>query len=86
MNKEELDDARVLNLFLRPAVLLMGSRLRERLAGPAKTLEGADIVSGQTVLEVGCGTGFFTIPAARMTGEQGGLIAMDPMMSYVEEV
>jgi demethylmenaquinone methyltransferase/2-methoxy-6-polyprenyl-1,4-benzoquinol methylase len=51
-----------------------------------KTLRGADIQPGQTVLEVGCGTGFFTIPAARGIGDQGCLVAMDVLSDYVERV
>jgi demethylmenaquinone methyltransferase/2-methoxy-6-polyprenyl-1,4-benzoquinol methylase len=53
---------------------------------PLKTLQGADIRPGQTVLEVGCGTGFFTIPAAELIGDQGCLLAMDPMAGYLEQV
>ena len=41
---------------------------------------------GQTVLEVGCGTGFFTRPAAKMIGESGKLIAMDPVEGFVDAV
>ncbi len=44
----------------------MGSRLRRWLMNPVKTLQSAEIQPGQAVLEVGCGTGFFTIPAAQM--------------------
>lgn len=38
------------------------------------------------VLEIGCGTGFFTITAGRMLGEQGSLIAMDRLPQSVEAV
>jgi len=64
--------------------MMMGSRLRRRLLDPLKTLQGADIQPGQTVLEVGCGTGFFTIPAAQLIGDQGCLVAMDVLSDYVE--
>ena len=33
--------------------------------------------SGQEVLEVGCGPGFFTIPAAHIVGEEGIVYAID---------
>ena len=36
----------------------MESRLRHWLMPPKKTLWGAGLGLGQTVLEVGCGTGF----------------------------
>ena len=35
---------------------------------------------------MGCGTGFFTIPAARLLGDQGRLIAMDPSAGFTEVV
>ena len=53
---------------------------------PVKTLQGADIEPGQTVLEVGCGTGFFTIPAAKLIGDEGCLVAMDPSAGYIDQV
>ncbi len=53
---------------------------------PVKTLQGAGIEPGQTVLEVGCGTGFFTIPAAKLIGDEGSLVAMDPSSGFIEHV
>ena len=64
----------------------MESRLRHWLFDPKKTLRDADVKPGQTVLEVGCGTGFFTLPAAEILGESGHLIAMDPLSDYVDRV
>ncbi|MEA2071943.1 MAG: methyltransferase domain-containing protein [Asgard group archaeon] len=37
----------------------------------------AGLKKGQHVLEVGCGLGFFTIPAAKMVGEKGTIYAID---------
>ena len=53
---------------------------------PVKTLQGAGIQPGQTILEVGCGTGFFTIPAAKLIGDQGSLVAMDLSSGYIDQV
>ena len=64
----------------------MGSRLRRWLLNPVKTLRGADIQPGQTVLEVGCGTGFFTIPAAQLIGDEGCLVAMDALSDFIKQV
>jgi demethylmenaquinone methyltransferase/2-methoxy-6-polyprenyl-1,4-benzoquinol methylase len=44
---------------------------------PYKALKAAGIQAGQLVLEVGCGPGFFTIPAAEIIGEAGKIIAID---------
>jgi demethylmenaquinone methyltransferase/2-methoxy-6-polyprenyl-1,4-benzoquinol methylase len=86
MNTEDLGNSKILNLLFKPAGVVMESRLRQWLFDPVKTLRGADIQPGQTVLEVGCGTGFFTIPAAQLIGDQGCLVAMDALSDYVERV
>ncbi|UCF94760.1 MAG: class I SAM-dependent methyltransferase [Desulfobacterales bacterium] len=86
MKTEDLGNSKILNLIFKPAGLLMGSRLRKWLFNPVKTLQGADVKSGETILEVGCGTGFFTIPAAQMIGDQGCLVAMDVLSGYIEQV
>ena len=65
---------------------VMESRIRYRLFGPLKILRGADIHPGQTVLELDCGTGFFTLPAAQLIGDAGCLIAMDVLQVSVDAV
>ncbi len=64
----------------------MGSRLRKWLMNPIKTLQIADVQPSQNILEVGCGTGFFTIPAAKMIGDKGNLIAMDASSGFLKVV
>jgi ubiquinone/menaquinone biosynthesis C-methylase UbiE len=86
MNTEELGNSKILSLIFKPAGMLMGSRLRKWLMNPVKTLQGAGLQPGQTVLEVGCGTGFFTIPAARLIGEKGCLVALDVSSGFIEQV
>ena len=86
MNTEDLGNSRILNLLFKPAGMMMESRLRKWLMDPVKTLRGAGIERGQTVLEVGCGTGFFTIPAAELIGDQGCLVAMDALSDYTNRV
>lgn len=44
---------------------------------PYKLLRAAGLKQGQKVLEVGCGPGFFTIPAAKIVGEEGLIYAID---------
>jgi demethylmenaquinone methyltransferase/2-methoxy-6-polyprenyl-1,4-benzoquinol methylase len=51
-----------------------------------KILQGADIQPGQSVLEVGCGTGFHTVSAAQLIGDQGCLVAMEVLTGYLEQV
>ena len=86
MDTEALGNSRLLNLLFKPAGMAMESRLRHVFSDPVKILHGADVRPGQTVLEVGSGTGFFTIPAAKLIGEEGRLIAMEPLAAYVERL
>jgi ubiquinone/menaquinone biosynthesis C-methylase UbiE len=86
MNTEAIGNTKVGQLFIRIMASIMESRLRYKFFGPVKILQGAGIQPGQNVLEVGCGSGFFTIPAAKMIGEQGSLTAMDMLPVSVEAV
>jgi demethylmenaquinone methyltransferase/2-methoxy-6-polyprenyl-1,4-benzoquinol methylase len=86
MKTEALGNSKILNLLFKPAGMMMESRLRKWLMNPVKTLRGAGIEPGQTVLEVGCGTGFFTIPAAELIGDQGCLVAIDHLSDYTKRV
>lgn len=68
----------------------MMSFVHETLYGlfrdPYKALHDAGLEAGQTVLEVGCGPGFFTIPAARIVGDGGTVVALDINPVTVEHV
>jgi ubiquinone/menaquinone biosynthesis C-methylase UbiE len=50
--------------------------IRSLIHNPQKILDG-HIEPGQTVLDVGCGPGTFTITMAKMVGESGKVIAVD---------
>lgn len=53
---------------------------------PYKLLRAAGLKPGQKVLEVGCGPGFFTIPAARIVGDQGIVYAVDVHPRAIQRV
>jgi SAM-dependent methyltransferase len=72
--------------ILRGLAAVMESPARYWLCPPSRVLEGAGIASGMTVLEVGCGTGYFTLPAARQLGSGGHLVAIDILEGSVELV
>ena len=59
----------------------MMSFMHETLYGlfrdPYKALNTAGVEAGHKVLEVGCGPGFFTIPAAKVVGKKGRVLALD---------
>ena len=64
--------------------IAMESQLRRKLNDPIKTLKGGGIRPGQKVLEVGCGTGYFTICAAKLVGDKGLIHAIDIYPPSVE--
>jgi ubiquinone/menaquinone biosynthesis C-methylase UbiE len=86
MNTEAIADSKIGQIFIRGIAWVMESRFRYRFFGPMQILRGADIHPGQTALEIGCGTGFFTLPAAQLIGDNGNLIAMDVLRVSVDAV
>lgn len=55
---------------------LLLSPLRKLLETPCKVL-GPYVSPGMTVLEPGCGMGFFTLPLAEMVGPEGKVVVVD---------
>jgi ubiquinone/menaquinone biosynthesis C-methylase UbiE len=53
---------------------------------PYKLLKAAGLEDGYKVVEVGCGPGFFTVPAARIVGDGGHVYAVDIHPRSVERV
>lgn len=53
---------------------------------PYEPLRAAGLRSGQRVLEVGCGPGFFTLPAAEIVGQGGSVISLDVSPTAVAHV
>jgi ubiquinone/menaquinone biosynthesis C-methylase UbiE len=58
-------------------ISLMHDSLYRLFVNPYHRLTAAGLRPGQVVLEVGCGPGFFTIPAAEIVGVKGHLYALD---------
>ncbi len=57
--------------------LLHDNPILPLVRNPFKLLKAAGLEEGQKALEVGCGPGFFTIPAARIVGDEGHVYAID---------
>ena len=55
---------------------ILDNRIRRWLQNPLKIL-GPYIEEGMTVLDIGCGPGFFSIDIAKMVGKSGRVIASD---------
>jgi ubiquinone/menaquinone biosynthesis C-methylase UbiE len=67
-------------------IRLMHETLYGLLRDADRTLRDAGLAEGMKVLEVGCGPGFFTLPAARRVGEGGVVCAIDLNPYAVEYV
>jgi ubiquinone/menaquinone biosynthesis C-methylase UbiE len=63
--------------------LTIGIPLRRWLHDPQRIV-GPHVKPGMTVLDVGCGLGWFSIPMAEMVGEHGKVIAVDLQPQMLE--
>ena len=74
------------NFAFRIISLMHDNPLLPYFRNPHKLLRAAGLKPGQKVLEVGCGPGFFTIPAAKIVGEEGFIYAVDVHPLAIERV
>jgi ubiquinone/menaquinone biosynthesis C-methylase UbiE len=63
----------------------LDSRIRRWLQKPEKIL-APFVTEGQTVLDVGCGPGFFSIELARLVGPNGRVIAADLQQGMLDKL
>ena len=74
------------NWAFRVMAFIHDNALRRRFSDPYQSLKNAGLKAGQNVLEVGCGPGFFTIPAAKIVTETGKVYALDIHPLAIERV
>ena len=53
---------------------------------PEETVANWRIKKGETIADLGCGSGYFTIPLAAQTGEEGKVYAVDLIENLLEVV
>ena len=71
------EDSPIVGFAFKHLLHLLDSPVRRWFNDPVKTLEAAGVRPGLKVLEVGCGTGYFTVPAAEMVEDEGRVHAFD---------
>ena len=64
---------------------LLASPVRKLFENPKKIL-GEYIKEGMTVLDLGSAMGFFSIPAARMVGQDGKVVCVDVQEKMIEKL
>jgi ubiquinone/menaquinone biosynthesis C-methylase UbiE len=62
---------------------LLGENRRAMLP-PEETLRAAGVARDQTVVDLGCGPGYFTLPAAELVGPGGRVYGVDVQPEMVE--
>jgi ubiquinone/menaquinone biosynthesis C-methylase UbiE len=65
---------------------LLENPLMNRVAGAELLLDRAGVVSGMRVLDVGCGPGRITLPAAKRVGVTGEVVALDIQQAMLHRV
>jgi len=70
-------DRHMSNFSFRIISLMHDNPLLPYFRNPQRLLKAAGLKQGQKVLEVGCGPGFFTIPAATIVGKEGFVYTVD---------
>ncbi len=62
------------------------SKDREEALSPRRLLEEAGLKAGATFADIGCGPGFFTLPAAGIVGEKGKVFAVDMQQGMLDQL
>jgi ubiquinone/menaquinone biosynthesis C-methylase UbiE len=86
VERRHADDLHASGLAFWMISLMHDNPLLPHLKNPYRLLETAGLKPGQKVVEVGCGPGFFTIPAAMIVGEKGRIYAIDVNRRAIKRV
>lgn len=63
----------------------LATSLRRLVQNPETILHGL-VNAGDIVVDLGCGPGFFTLPMARMAGDNGRVVAVDLQEEMLEQM
>ncbi len=53
---------------------------------PEKTLMNAGLTENQIFIDIGCGTGYFSVPASRIVGLNGRVLALDTSQEMLDDL
>lgn len=59
---------------------------RRKILPPKQTLINLNLKEGDIMADIGCGIGYFTIPASKIVGESGKIFAMDISSEMLQDV
>lgn len=59
---------------------------RRELLPPEETLIKLGLHEGDIMADIGCGIGYFTIPASKIVGDSGNIFAMDILPELLQDV
>jgi ubiquinone/menaquinone biosynthesis C-methylase UbiE len=64
----------------------LNSEERRKILPPESTLTKFGLHDGDIVADIGCGIGYFTIPAANIVGSSGKIYALDILDKMINEI
>jgi FkbM family methyltransferase len=64
----------------------LDNKKRREVLPPGKTLISLGLKNGDMVADIGCGIGYFSIPAAKIVGAYGQVFALDISDEMIKEV
>ncbi len=79
------NNSRIARLVFKKMLTILDHPQRQKINNPHRILQAAVLQTGQKVLEIGCGSGFFTMHVAPMIGDQGILTSIDIHPAAVAE-
>ncbi len=63
-----------------------GEAIMQNWFHPKLNLESIGLRAGMVFMDIGCGSGFFTIPAAQIVGVQGKVYGVDVSASFIDRL
>jgi len=77
MSDSKIQPSKIAHKFPLEMKKKLDSPERKKLFNSEKALSSLGIKAGMTVADIGCGTGFFSIPLASLVGKKGKVFAAD---------